>query len=333
MSAPALPETETCQEREALQAALSEGVARLRRLRDEGALPFMDDGSLEHAVLPLALRLLFSEGASAAFAAPARRTGAEPRSANSAGMPRVVALVGAPGCGKSTLSDHLAELFADALGMRVAQLSLDDLYLPLSARRCLAQRVHPLFAQRGPPGTHDVALGRSTLASLRSAQPKTLTWLPRFDKSTDDRVPDEQCSPFVGRPDWILLDAWLWEVEAPSESALLEPLNEREAREDPSGVWRRHAAQALSLDYPELFREADEWVLLESPSFDATVRFRMQQERALGSRARLQGEAEVRHFLQLFERWLALPRRSAATHRMVIDDEHRLRLCTAGRDR
>lgn len=304
---------------EQLAGALRLGLKGLRRLREDGQLPFIDDGSLEEAVLPLALRLL-SRGEVSVV------RGRVPAGEASCRAPRVVALVGAPGCGKTTLGHYLSALFLGALGLQVAQLSLDDLYLSRCDRERLAQRVHPLFVQRGPPGTHDVALGLSTLASLRSALPLSPTLLPRFDKSADDLVPSGACPRFVGRPDWIFVDAWLWDVEAPTEASLQQPQNEREAREDPSGAWRRHAARALAHDYPQLFRQADEWVLLQSPSFAATVRFRTQQERARGAGARLRDPAAVLHFLQLFERWLALPHRSTPAERIVIDEEHRLQL-------
>ncbi len=70
----------------------------------------------------------------------------------------VIGIAGAQGSGKSTLVRDLAERLAGD-GLRVATLSLDDLYLTRAVRQDLAARVHPLFATRGVPGTHDVALG------------------------------------------------------------------------------------------------------------------------------------------------------------------------------
>ena len=48
----------------------------------------------------------------------------------------------------------------------IAALSIDDLYFPKEAREKLAEDVHPLLATRGPPGTHDVALGERLLDTL-----------------------------------------------------------------------------------------------------------------------------------------------------------------------
>jgi D-glycerate 3-kinase len=63
----------------------------------------------------------------------------------------VVGVAGPQGSGKTTLVKAYA-----AFHPRTAHFSLDDVYLPSSLRRLIAQSVHPLFATRGPPGTHNV---------------------------------------------------------------------------------------------------------------------------------------------------------------------------------
>ena len=52
----------------------------------------------------------------------------------------------------------------------------------------MAARVHPLFATRGPPGTHDLGLLHRLLDRLSGAGPGDRTPLPRFDKLADERV-------------------------------------------------------------------------------------------------------------------------------------------------
>ena len=68
-----------------------------------------------------------------------------------------VAIAGGQGSGKSTLAKLLAAA-SELLGRRAICASLDDFYLTHSERRTLAQQIHPLFATRGVPGTHDVGL-------------------------------------------------------------------------------------------------------------------------------------------------------------------------------
>ena len=64
----------------------------------------------------------------------------------------VFAIAGLQGSGKSTLAAQVAAR-ARSEGLRVAVLSLDDLYLTRAQRQRLALDVHPLLATRGPPGT------------------------------------------------------------------------------------------------------------------------------------------------------------------------------------
>ena len=73
----------------------------------------------------------------------------------------LIAISGAQGSGKSTLTTRAAR------DLSCAALSLDDVYLTRAERAALAARIHPLFAVRGPPGTHDLALLDTVLTRLR----------------------------------------------------------------------------------------------------------------------------------------------------------------------
>ena len=107
--------------------------------------------------------------------------------------PILAGLSGAQGSGKSTLAARLPSLLADR-GLRTAVLALDDFYLTRAARQALARSVHPLFATRGVPGTHDIALLDHTITAMLQGQPATV---PRFEKATDDRRGTE---PIDGQP-------------------------------------------------------------------------------------------------------------------------------------
>jgi D-glycerate 3-kinase len=73
--------------------------------------------------------------------------------------PLVVAINGAQGTGKSTLSRFLSDFFRESAGLNACVLSLDDIYKTKEERSALGERVHPLLATRGVPGTHDTDLG------------------------------------------------------------------------------------------------------------------------------------------------------------------------------
>lgn len=118
--------------------------------------------------------------------------------------PLVVGLCGAQGSGKSTVSATLAARFE-----RAATFSLDDLYLGRDARLDLARRIHPLFATRGVPGTHDPMLGVEVLSALKQGKSAAL---PRFDKAQDDRAPCDSWSIVEAGCELVIFNAIYAEV-------------------------------------------------------------------------------------------------------------------------
>jgi D-glycerate 3-kinase len=229
----------------------------------------------------------------------------------------VVGICGAQGSGKSTLVAHLAERL-EVAGRRVATLSLDDLYLTKAERSHLAQRVHPLFATRGVPGTHDVALGLETIAKLERGEAAAL---PRFDKARDDRMPDSDWPRSPQDTQILLLEGWC--LGAVPQVDLSVPINALEAEEDPDAIWRGHANAALAGGYQELFARIDLLVLLAAPGWEVVAQWREQQEaelRAQGGPA-VMGPAEVARFIQHYERltrWILeeMPDRADLTVRL-----------------
>ena len=216
----------------------------------------------------------------------------------------VLGLCGAQGSGKSTMAGVLAQLLTRH-GLRVAVLSLDDLYCTRAERAQLAAKVHPLLATRGPPGTHDVALGAEVIAALADNRPVAL---PRFDKARDDRCPRAQW-PLAGPGiDVLLFEGWCVGARAEPDATLAIPVNALERDADSAMIWRRHVNAALGGAYATLFARIDRLVLMRAPSFAAVLAWRLEQEaklrRACGTDpgARVMSEAEVVRFVQFFER-------------------------------
>ncbi|MEO1304599.1 MAG: hypothetical protein AAFV37_06460, partial [Pseudomonadota bacterium] len=180
---------------------------------------------------------------------------------------------GAQGIGKSTA---LAEIERHFDG-RLVILSLDDFYLTKAERRALADRVHPLFEVRGPPGTHDIAFLRETIGTLRHATSETKVEIPKFDKRIDDRIPKDHWTCFTGKPIAILVEGWcIGALPAPQDEPL-SPLNTVE-QSDPSGMWIRHQDTELAGPYAALWDIADAFFHLSAPSFDQVFEWRVQQE-------------------------------------------------------
>ena len=229
-----------------------------------------------------------------------------------AGSPLVVGICGPQGSGKSTLTALVARLLA-ARGLKVAALSIDDLYLTRAERAALARAVHPLLATRGVPGTHDPALGLAVLDAL--GRPGA-TALPRFDKAADDRAAETTWPRVEGPVDVVLLEGWCVGARPQPTAMLATPVHALERDEDPDGVWRGFANAALAGAYAPLFARLDRLVLLTAPDFAVVRTWRGEQEARLRQRLKAAGrdpalamdEPALDRFVAHYERltrWIA----------------------------
>ena len=220
-----------------------------------------------------------------------------------AARPIIVGVNGGQGSGKTTLCLFLEEILLPEAGLRAVTLSLDDFYLSKPERRTLADKVHPLFAVRGVPGTHDVPLMIASLHKLRSG---VGALVPRFDKALDDRPPEAKWRRIAGPVDVVLFEGWCVGAAPQTEEALIVPVNALEAEEDPDGVWRRHVNRALAAEYRELFRMIDRLVILRAPNMETILANRREQERKLRDARpdapNLLSDADVARFVQFYER-------------------------------
>ena len=216
----------------------------------------------------------------------------------------LVGVCGAPGTGKTTLCRGLEVLLSGACGFRVVGLSLDDLYLTRAERDALAETVHPLLGTRGVPGTHDVDLGRRTLAKLGELGAGEGAELPRFDKARDDR--SGTWKQVVGPVDVVIFEGWCVGARPGPKDRLSAPINELERVEDPDGRWRRHVDTALRGPYQALFDALDALILLRAPDWDCVRTWRKLQEAklrdAVGQGPGVMAPAEIDRFVMLFER-------------------------------
>lgn len=228
-----------------------------------------------------------------------------------AGRTLLVGINGSQGSGKSTLASLLAMLLKQFHGLEVIQLSIDDFYLTRKSRRSLAERVHPLLATRGVPGTHDLPLMRETLQRLVKGNGEVP--IPRFDKATDDRCPADQWERVSAPLDLVIIEGWCFGTPAQSEKALLKPVNDLEAREDPDAVWRRYVNRQIAEHYQPIYQMVDLWIMLQSPSFDCVYQWRLEQEQKLADKLELAGDSapmqnqvmsaqQIARFIQHYQR-------------------------------
>lgn len=217
----------------------------------------------------------------------------------------IAGIAGAQGTGKSTLSLFLKH-FLEQLGLRVMILAIDDLYLPRSRRVELAETVHPLFATRGVPGTHEIKLAQSLFKQARTQRSGKITW-PCFNKAKDDR---DSRHVFEAPVDLLLFEGWCVGCPPLDPKGKTTAINALERKEDPEGIWRDAIQAALLGDYCETFNSLDALMMLKLPRFEQVYQWRRLQEEKLGQslgpensqNMRVMNEGELRRFIQHYER-------------------------------
>ncbi len=221
--------------------------------------------------------------------------------------PLLLGINGAQGTGKSTLADFLRLAAKSMFDWNVAVLSIDDFYYTRDERQTLSRNVHPLLATRGVPGTHDTSMLTALLERLQRARGNDEIALPRFDKSTDDRADESRWPSVKGPIDLIVLEGWCVGTRPQSDEDLAQPINALERDDDPDGRWRGYVNDRLKVDYKGIFSRLDLLVFLAAPSFDAILRWRLEQEQKLADvslpgAAGLMDEQQIRRFIQFYER-------------------------------
>lgn len=189
-------------------------------------------------------------------------------------LPGVIALAGPQGSGKSTFASRIQS--EDAPETLV--LALDDFYLPKIERQKLADRVSPLFATRGPPGTHDVSLLDEILDAL-TTDPFVPVEIPRFDKLADDRIDQCDWRTVSEKPKTIILEGWCVGAKLAPGFVSGNPMNEIE-RADTDGRWRQFQADKLKTSYAALWARIDQFIYLTAPDFETVKQWRLEQEAA-----------------------------------------------------
>jgi len=245
--------------------------------------------------------------------------------------PHVLGIQGSQGSGKSTFAAFIKSILSNQLGLRVELVSIDDFYLDRKQRELLAQNVHPLFATRGVPGTHDIQYLKDVLHAHKK---NTSFTLPRFDKSTDNPAPKSEWLSVEVAPDILILEGWCVGIPPQLDAELNQSINELERDDDNQETWRRYVNTQLAGSYADTFSMIDSLVVLQAPSFDCISQWRSLQETKLRDKLILNGQdlnatmdeqalsRFIQHYQRLTEHGLKLMP-TIANYVIELDAQHR----------
>ena len=136
----------------------------------------------------------------------------------------LIGLSAGQGSGKTTLASILSIILKVFFKRRICVISIDDFYKTLSDRSKMAKQTHPLFKTRGVPGTHDIHLVKNFLNIIKQKNFKKIK-IPKFNKSTDDRLKKSLWYKINKKPEIIIFEGWCVGAKAESNSSLKKPVN------------------------------------------------------------------------------------------------------------
>lgn len=212
----------------------------------------------------------------------------------------VQGILGSQGTGKSTLCIILQHILS-YFGFSVATLSLDDLYLTYPQRQALQQQ-DPRLLWRGPPGTHDLALGLKVIEQCLEENSPAQILLPRFDKSAFNGAGDRTTPEAIAKPDLLLFEGWfvgIQPLELNSFNHCPAPIITEQDRQ-----FARDNNQRLQAYLP-LWSKLDSLIVLNPEDYRLSKQWRKDAEHkmiALGKSG--MSDEEIDRFVEYF--WKAL---------------------------
>ena len=248
----------------------------------------------------------------------------------------VIGINGSQGSGKSTAAIILKSMLETKYKHQVAIVSIDDFYHTKAKRNELAQSLHPLFATRGVPGTHDINLALHTIKQLKQLQKGESFSIPRFDKAIDDRKNRKQWDKIKEPVSIIIFEGWCVGSQPLDKDSLLDPINDLEKFEDKKGIWRTCSNEFLAGEYQTLFKQIDYLLMLKAPNFDVVYQWRLLQEQKLAESLKSSPEKislsllspeQLKRFIQYYQRLtehnlLTIPTMANAI--ITLNDKHQM---------
>ena len=217
---------------------------------------------------------------------------------------KIIGLTGGQGSGKSTISNILKIILYEGFGLKTIVFSIDDFYKTRKERKEMSKRISSLFSTRGVPGTHDTKLLLACLKNIKKTKIKKI-FIPKFDKSIDDRVSKEKWQKINYKPDIVIFEGWCVGVNPQKNKDLITPINELEKEKDKKRIWRERVNFELKNEYRKIFNLIDKLIFLKVPSFNHVLKWRLLQEKKLRLSSkgnRTMNEKEIKNFIMFYQR-------------------------------
>ena len=176
-------------------------------------------------------------------------------------------LSGGQGSGKTTITGILKIILNKFFKRNVCITSIDHFYKTFNERNMMSKQIHPLFKTRGVPGTHDTRLINFFFHNMRKNKFKEFK-IPKFNKSTDDRMKNKYWSKIIRKPEIVILEGWCVGAKPQSNSLIKKPVNILESKEDRKLIWRKRVNEKLKKEYKKLFSMIDHFIFLKVPNFN-----------------------------------------------------------------
>ena len=240
----------------------------------------------------------------------------------------IIGLSGGQGSGKSTITEILKIILKIKYNLNTVSFSIDDFYKTLAERKKLSKSSHKLFLTRGVPGTHDTNLLLNTFKNLQKKSFRKFS-IPKFDKSTDDRMVKRKWTRIKRKPEIIIFEGWCIGAKPQNKSELKKPVNFLEEEFDSKLIWRKKVNNQLKNIYSQIFKKVDHLIFLKVPSFQCVYRWRLLQERKLQltlKSKKTMSSSQIKRFIMFYERVTRqmikdLPRKAKAV--LYLNKKHR----------
>ena len=214
-------------------------------------------------------------------------------------------LSGGQGSGKTTITGILKIILKIFFKRNVCITSIDHFYKTLDERKMMSKKIHPLFKTRGVPGTHDIRLVKKFFNNIKKNKFKEFK-IPKFDKSTDDRMKNKYWSKITKKPEIVILEGWCVGAKPQSNSLIKKPINILEKKEDRRMIWRKFVNEKIKTEYKKVFSMIDNLIFLKVPNFDMVFKWRSLQEVKLKKRSHLNKKImtynQIKRFIMSYQR-------------------------------